>query len=67
MYPRVSVSGSKVWKFDYRLDGKDCSYTLGQFPALSLKRVDRLKGCVAIRPAGRAIPNMIRITYITSE
>ncbi|WP_408393158.1 MULTISPECIES: Arm DNA-binding domain-containing protein [Paraburkholderia] len=52
MYPRVSVSGSKVWKFDYRLDGKDCSYTLGQFPALSLKRVDRLKGCVAIRPAG---------------
>ncbi|WP_368621825.1 Arm DNA-binding domain-containing protein [Paraburkholderia sp. BR13444] len=22
MYLRVSVSGSKVWKFDYRLDGK---------------------------------------------
>jgi hypothetical protein len=29
MYLRVSVSDSKVWKFDYRLDGKDCSYTLG--------------------------------------
>ena len=36
MYLRVSVSGSKVWKFDYRLDGKDCSYTLGQFPDLSI-------------------------------
>lgn len=36
MYLRVSVSGSKVWKFDYRLDGKDCSYTLGRFPDLSI-------------------------------
>ncbi|WP_429457701.1 hypothetical protein [Paraburkholderia sp. JPY465] len=27
MYLRVSVSGSKVWKFDYRLDGKDCRYS----------------------------------------
>ncbi|CAB3782596.1 Arm DNA-binding domain-containing protein [Paraburkholderia caffeinilytica] len=31
MYLRVSVSGSTVWKFDYRLDGKDCSYTLSGF------------------------------------
>ena len=36
MYLRVSGSGSKVWKFDYRLDGKDCSYTLGRFPDLSM-------------------------------
>ena len=36
MYLRVSVSDSKVWKFDHRLDGKDCSYTLGQFPDLSI-------------------------------
>ncbi len=25
-YLRVSVPGSKVWKFGNRLDGKDCSY-----------------------------------------
>ncbi len=36
MYLRVSVSGSKVWKFDYQLDGKDRSYTLGRFPDLSI-------------------------------
>ncbi|SMG61504.1 tyrosine-type recombinase/integrase [Paraburkholderia susongensis] len=36
MYLRVSVFGSKVWKFDYRLDGEDCSYTLGRFPDLSI-------------------------------
>ncbi|MEX3634542.1 Arm DNA-binding domain-containing protein [Paraburkholderia sp. BR14320] len=27
MYLRVSVPGSKVWKFDYRLGGKDCRYS----------------------------------------
>lgn len=32
MYLRVSVSGSKVWKFDYLLDGKDWSYTLVNRP-----------------------------------
>ena len=36
MYLRISVAGSKTWKFDYRLDGKACSQTLGHFPALSL-------------------------------
>jgi hypothetical protein len=36
MYLRVSVSGSKLWKFDYRLDGKDRSYTLERFPDLSI-------------------------------
>jgi integrase len=43
MYLRVSVAGSKTWKFDYRLDGKDCSYTLGQFPALSLNDARALR------------------------
>ena len=48
MYLRVSVSGSKIWKFDYRLDGKDCSYTLGRFPDLSIsearqRRIDAAK------------------------
>ena len=36
MYLQVSTSRSKVWKFDYRLDGKDCSHTLGRFPVLSI-------------------------------
>jgi hypothetical protein len=47
MYLRVSVSGSKVWKFDYRLDGKDCSYTLGQFPDLSIADARQLRNAAA--------------------
>ncbi|MGF6261082.1 integrase [Paraburkholderia youngii] len=47
MYLRVSVSGSKVWKFDYRLDGKDCSYTLGRFPDLSIADARQLRNAAA--------------------
>jgi hypothetical protein len=47
MYLRVSVSGSKVWKCDYRLDGKDCSYTLGRFPDLSIAGARRLRHAAA--------------------
>ncbi|WP_233853838.1 Arm DNA-binding domain-containing protein [Paraburkholderia sp. HD33-4] len=31
MYLYVSVTGTKTWKFDYRLDGKACTFTLGRF------------------------------------
>jgi len=47
VYLRVSVSGSKVWKFDYRLDGKDCSYTLGRFPDLSIADARQLRNAAA--------------------
>jgi integrase len=47
MYLRVSVSGSKIWKFDYRLDGKDCSYTLGRFPDLSIADARQLRNAAA--------------------
>lgn len=47
MYLRVAVSGSKVWKFDYRLDGKDCSYTLGRFPDVSLADARQLRNAAA--------------------
>lgn len=46
-YLRVPVSGSKVWKFDYRLDGKDCSYTLGRFPDLSIADARQLRSAAA--------------------
>ncbi|MEX3854585.1 Arm DNA-binding domain-containing protein [Paraburkholderia sp. BR10923] len=47
MYLRVSVSGSKVWKFDYRLDGKDCSYTRGRFPDVSIADARQLRNAAA--------------------
>ncbi|WP_121308951.1 integrase arm-type DNA-binding domain-containing protein [Paraburkholderia sp. BL17N1] len=47
MYLRVSVPGSKVWKFDYRLDGKDCSYTPGRFPDVSIADARELRNAAA--------------------
>jgi integrase len=44
MYLLVSAAGSKTWKFDYRLDGKACTYTLGRFPDVSLGDARRLRG-----------------------
>ena len=36
LYVLVTASGKKYWKWNYRLDGKDCTYTLGTFPNVSL-------------------------------
>jgi integrase len=33
----VSMAGSKTWKWSYRLDGKDCTYTIGRFPDVGIK------------------------------
>jgi integrase len=32
LYVLVTVSGKKYWKWNYRLDGKDSTYTIGTFP-----------------------------------
>ncbi|MFP3566663.1 tyrosine-type recombinase/integrase [Paraburkholderia sp. SIMBA_030] len=47
MYLYVSITGTKTWKFDYRLDGKACTYTLGRFPDLSLHDARELRGNAA--------------------
>jgi integrase len=36
LYVLVSTAGSKTWKWGYRLDDKDCTYTLGKFPAMGV-------------------------------
>jgi integrase len=36
LYVLVSVAGGKYWKWNYRLDGGDHTYTLGTFPDLGL-------------------------------
>ena len=33
----VNPTGSKVWKYDYRIDGKKGTYTIGKYPEISLK------------------------------
>ncbi|WP_405044795.1 MULTISPECIES: Arm DNA-binding domain-containing protein [Paraburkholderia] len=47
MYLFVSIKGTKTWKFDYRLDGKTCAYTLGRFPGLSLHDARELRSNAA--------------------
>ncbi|MGF6598910.1 hypothetical protein P3T23_003627 [Paraburkholderia sp. GAS448] len=47
MYLYVSITGTKTWKFDYRLDDKACTYTLGRFPDLSLHDARELRGNAA--------------------
>lgn len=37
MFLLVSTAGSKTWKWSYRLDGKDCTFTIGRFPDVSIK------------------------------
>lgn len=36
LYVLVSVAGKRYWKWNYRLDGKDCTYTIGTFPTVGL-------------------------------
>ncbi len=36
LYLEVSPSGSKLWRFRYRFDGKQKLLAMGQYPAISL-------------------------------
>lgn len=43
LYVLVSATGSKHWKWNYRLDGKDCTYTLGEYPDVGLAKARELR------------------------
>lgn len=43
LYLLVTTAGSKYWKWNYRLDEKDCTYTLGQYPDISLHKARELR------------------------
>jgi integrase len=43
LYLLVSTAGSKYWKWNYRLDGKDCTYTLGEYPDVGLQKARELR------------------------
>ena len=38
LYVLVTKAGKKYWKWNYRLDGKDCTYTFGTFPDVGLSQ-----------------------------
>ncbi len=44
LYVLVTAAGKKYWKWNYRLDGKDCTYKFGTFPDLGLAEARELRG-----------------------
>lgn len=47
LYVLVTVTGKKYWKWNYRLDGKDCTYTLGTFPDIKPAEARGLRAAAA--------------------
>lgn len=43
LYILVSAVGTKNWKWNYRLDGSDCTYTLGQYPTVGLAKAREMR------------------------
>jgi integrase len=39
----VAISGSKLWRFNYRVDGKRKSLSLGKYPTVTLKQARQLR------------------------
>lgn len=42
LYMEVKPSGLKIWRYRYRIEGKETSYTIGEYPATSLAEARRL-------------------------
>lgn len=49
LYIAVNPSGSKLWRFKYRLDGKEKLLSIGAYPAISLAQARQA------RDAARAV------------
>lgn len=43
LYLLVAVAGSKHWKWNYRLDGKDVTYAIGEYPKVGLAQARELR------------------------
>ncbi len=43
LYLLVTTAGSKYWKWNYRLDDKDCTYTLGTYPDVGPQKARQLR------------------------
>lgn len=43
LYLLVTTAGKKYWKLNYRLDGKDGTYTIGEYPDIGLQKARELR------------------------
>ena len=47
LYLFVSPSGSKLWRYKFRIAGKENVFAIGEYPALSLQDARRAWRCVS--------------------
>lgn len=47
----VNPSGSKLWKFKFRVEGKEKSLSFGKYPAVTLKRARFLRDKARVKIA----------------
>ena len=71
LYLLVKPSGYKSWKYDYRIDGARGTYTIGQYPDISMKdarsRHRDARECVAKGVHPRTIKELERVENTLNE
>lgn len=60
LFVLVTPNGSKLWKFKFRVDGKEKSLSFGKYPAVSLKRARYLRDEARIQIAEGHDPAKIK-------
>lgn len=55
---RISTNGSKLWRFTYRINGKQKSIAIGRYPKLSLKAARLLAITMRLEVAEGIDPSM---------
>ncbi len=53
----VKVSGSKSWRFKYRIDGKEKLFVIGDYPAVSLAKARQARDMAKAQLADGIDPN----------
>ena len=56
----VKVSGSKSWRFKYRMDGKEKLLVIGDYPAISLAQARKARDAARVQVADGIDPNEVK-------
>ncbi len=57
LYISVNANGSKLWRFKYRLDGKEKLLSIGGYPAISLAQARKIRDTARIDVAAGVDPS----------
>jgi integrase len=67
LYMEVTPTGSKLWRWKYRLDGKENRFALGAYPRLSLKEArEKVEAARNLVQAGRHPATQKRLDQLQS-